>query len=141
MLGYHLDKDSLFGCRTARALLPLSKVIFDSQHNYYANGVASAECLLMQHFLEAERGVTIKDIQASVAEVQWFIWVDTYKSKSGRGYLFHPKFWDGDHYKGGASALYYLLPLYLHILHKLGFLDGTPQLACLGALFAAPEQN
>ena len=138
LLGFHLDKHGLRARRVSRALLPLSKLVYDSQHNYYANGVASAECLLLQHFLEAEHGITIKDIQASVKEVDWFTWVDNYKSRSGRGYLFNPKFWDGDHYKGGASALYFLLPLYLHILHKLGFLDGTPQLASFDALFAAP---
>ena len=140
LLGYHLNEDGWLACRISTNLLPLSKIVFDSFHNYYASGgVANSECLLLQHNLAESHGIGIKDIQASVKQVDWFTWAENYKSRSARGHLFHAKYWDGDHFKGGASALYFLLPLYGYILQKLGLLDGTPQLASFQALWEAAQ--
>ena len=69
--GFSLLDDGVLACHTARQILTVDKVIFESQHNYFSNGIATSEILLMLgHFTKAT-GLGLAEIQRSVREVSW----------------------------------------------------------------------
>lgn len=111
LLGFSLQQGNLLGNPVARRLLPLSKLVLDATHCYFANGIAAQELVLLMHFLESQLGITLKNLQTAVGEVCWKCANPRFNSSSKRKYLFEETFWKGDLYKGNATDVYYLLPL------------------------------
>lgn len=111
LLGFSLQQGNLLGNPVARRLLPLSKLVLDATHCYFANGIAAQEVVLLMHFLENQLGITLKNLQTAVGEVCWKCANPRFNSSSKRKYLFEETFWKGDLYKGNATDVYYLLPL------------------------------
>ena len=69
--GFSLQQGNLLGDPVARQLLPLSKLVLDVTHCYFAAGMAAQELLLLMHFLESQLGITLKDLRVAVGEASW----------------------------------------------------------------------
>lgn len=119
-LGFLINEHSLIASPEARAILPLDRIVTDSCHNYFANGVASQELLLLQQHLK-EHGTTLDHIKQSAIEVQWVCSNDHFCSRTSRSFLFYESLWpdDGDMFKGGAQQVWCLIPLLHFYAHQL----------------------
>lgn len=111
LLGYTVDPRSLMASSTARQEFPLQKVLLDSMHIYFSNGIASRELLLMQAHWERCSGQTLEALLAAVLSDAWSCQNKRFRSPSALKKLFHPTFWQGSCYKGEATSVWFLLPL------------------------------
>eukprot|EP00438_Fugacium_kawagutii_P011639 Skav222053 [mRNA] locus=scaffold1020:532279:533544:+ [translate_table: standard] len=135
--GYSLHPDSLLNCSVSRELMPISKVVFDSCHCYYANGATATEILLFQARMEERLGIDLKQIQSAVGEVKWMSHDKNFSSSSARRYLFEPALWAGTSHKGSASQVWALLPLLFYMGYVLGKDILMRELQCFSALMEA----
>ena len=83
-LGYNLDPHGLLHCPIARNMLPVRQVLYDTCHNYFANGIGSQEIILFQEALTKHTAVTREAIQKSVCEVDWKCSLDKLNSQAAR---------------------------------------------------------
>lgn len=132
--GCSLHPHSLLNCSVARELLPISKIVFDSCHCYYANGASATEILLFQAQMEQRLGIDLKQIQTAVAEVKWMSADKNFNSPGARRFLFEPTLWAGTSHKGSASQVWVLLPLFFYLGYVLGKDILTKELRCFSAL-------
>ena len=110
-LGYNLDPHGLLHCPIARNMLPVRQVLYDTCHNYFANGIGSQEIILFQEALTKHTAVTREAIQKSVCEVNWKCSLDKLNSQAARKKLFQAAYFTGTVHKGSATHCWYLLPL------------------------------
>ena len=110
-LGYNLDPHGLLHCPIARNMLPVRQVLYDTCHNYFANGIGSQEIILFQEALTKHTAVTREAIQKSVCEVDWKCSLDKLNSQAARKKLFQAAYFTGTVHKGSATHCWYLLPL------------------------------
>lgn len=136
-LGYTLHPHSLLNCKVSRELLPISKIIFDSCHCYYANGACAMEILLFQERLEQRLGIELGHLQSAVAEVQWCCKDPNFSSRTARKVLFEPTLWAGTSHKGSASQVWILLPLLFYLGYVLGKDVLAKEIQCFSALMDA----
>eukprot|EP00435_Cladocopium_sp_Y103_P054986 s891_g18.t1 len=132
--GFSLLDESVLACHTARSMLTLDKVVFDSQHNYFSNGIAASEILLMLEVFTKSSGLTLNDVQQSVREVAWCCSQRSFSSPSARSFLFHESLWKGTTYKGSATQLWYVMPLFNFFLQTCSNDRIMPQLQSWNAL-------
>ena len=137
LFGFKIHSDALLHCQTARTLLPLSKIIFDSLHCYYSNGCCSAEIVLVANILQERFHISIEDIRESVGEVQWHCSLRSLSTSNARRFLFHESMWKGEFYKGGATEVWYVFPLFHYYVHVLTSNVEFPERECLQALMEA----
>ena len=137
LLGFHIESEGVLACAVARKVLPLRKVMYDTLHNYFANGLVGLEVLLFLGKLKDITGVGLSEMKTSILEVEWQTAADNFRSLSSRKFLFHDKLWQGDFYKGSATQLYQLLPLFSFYVHRLMPID-SPYLQCFNALMRVP---
>ena len=134
VLGFTVDPSTLLASPTARDLLSLSKVVLDSMHIYYSNGIAAQELLLLQRALEAKVGISLEQLCNSAQEVSWICQSLKFRPPSARKRLFHESFWQGNLYKGSASAVWFLLPLVCFYASQLATYETLPELESFHAL-------
>ena len=139
LFGFHIMTESVLGCAVARKVLPLRKVMYDTLHNYYANGILALEVLLLLGKVEELTGIGLPEIRSSLMDVTWQTSSAAFRAPSARRFLFHDKLWQGDFYKGSASQLYQLLPLFCYYVHMLMPMD-SPYVLCFDALMRAPRR-
>lgn len=139
-LGFSLHPASLLTCPVARSEMPLTKVIFDAHHCYYANGVAAQELLLFVNRLREKTGVGLADLATSSSEVDWHC-SDQHLTPAQRRYLFHESFWSGTYFKGSASQTYCLLSLVHYYGYALGRATMADELRCLTALMEVTRSH
>ena len=132
--GYSLLDDGVLACHTAGSMLTIDKVVFDSQHNYFSNGIATSEIVLMLEHFTKSSGLTLTDIQRSVREVAWCCANRHFSSPSTRSWLFDERFWKGTMYKGSATQLWYAMPLFNFFLQTFSNDRIMPQLQSWNAL-------
>jgi hypothetical protein len=132
--GFSLLDNGVLACHTARRMLTIDKVVFDSQHNYFSNGIATSEILLMLNQFTTSTGLSLADIQRSVREVSWRCSERDFSSPSARSFLFDERFWKGTVYKGSATQLWYVIPLFNFFLQTLGNDRTMPELRSWNAL-------
>ena len=101
-LGLHYVPTCLWAMPQHRDKLPLSNVLFDVMHLYYANGVASSELNLCMATLDGI-GISAQMVFARLQEMK----IRRNAAASiGKNYLrniLHPKLFEGDVYKGSAQ--------------------------------------
>ncbi len=136
--GFVLEAGTLLSYREARTMLPLSKLVLDAVHCYWANGVAAQELLLLMDALQTRFGITLEQIQTSVGDVDWKSSKRDLRSASKRRHMFSAPMWKGDLYKGSATDAYYLVPLVLFYASELLPSEGCPELECFRALREVP---
>ena len=132
--GFSLLDDGVLACHTARSMLTIHKVVFDSQHNYFSNGIATSEMVLMLEHFTKSSGLTLTDIQRSVREVAWCCANRNFSSPSLRSWLFDERLWKGTMYKGSATQLWYAMPLFNWFLQTFSNDRIMPQLQSWNAL-------
>ena len=135
--GFGIHEQSLLSCQTSRTLLSIDKVVYDSHHLYFANGVAAQEILLLQKQLASDLHLELSRIQESVCEVPWACNNSSFSSVSGRKHLFHPSLWRGVFFKGSATAVWYLMPLLWYYAFVFGKDLLSDALKCFSALMDA----
>ena len=120
--GVTLDGTTLLANAGARAILPLRKVLFDSGHLYWSNGIASLELVLFLNRMQEKTHVRLQDI-ADLAT--GFSWSSCYEKKQHgvtdwfRKRLFHAPFWEGVMYKGSATQTLLVFPLFLYLVDQV----------------------
>ena len=85
--GFSLLDNGVLACHTARRMLTIDKVVFDSQHNYFSNGIATSEIVLMLNQFTTSTGLSLADIQRSVREVSWRCSERDFSSPSARSFF------------------------------------------------------
>lgn len=136
--GFVLSAGTLLSYPEARTMLPLSKLVLDAVHCYWANGVAAQELLLLMDVLNSRFCITLDQIQTSVGDVDWKSSKKDLSSASKRRHMFSAPMWKGDLYKGSATDTYYLVPLLLFYASELLPAEGCPELECFRALHEVP---
>ena len=63
--------------------------MFDSMHQYFANGICSSEMLAFQEKFSRVTGVSLADLQRSVQEVHWICKDKSFRPASARSWLFN----------------------------------------------------
>ena len=135
VLGFTVDPTTVLACPTARDVLRIDRVVLDSMHIYYSNGVAAQELLLLQAALETKVGVTLQQLSDSAQEVAWTCQSLKFRPPSARKHLFHESFWQGNVYKGSGSAVWFLLPLVcFYAASQVATYETLPELESFHAL-------
>ena len=136
VLGFTVHPTTVLASTQARGLLSLDKVVLDSMHVYFSNGICAQELVLLQASLEEKVGITLQQLCNSVQEVEWKCQSLKFRPRSARKHLFHDAYWQGNVYKGSASAVWYLLSLTGYYASKLATYDTVPKLQSFEALLA-----
>ena len=121
-LGFNLCEDGFWACPIARRLLPLSKVMNDSMHCYFANGVAAAEVNLLVATLRDKLGVDLQAIKVAIQDGGWHRPAGATSHGENNWWvarLFLPAFFAGKLYKGSATQCQALIPLFRFLLANL----------------------
>lgn len=111
------NRDALLANEQSRRILPVSKVFFDTMHLYFSNGICNWEIV---HFSNAmvEHGLTLDLLSEAVLVSDWKS--DTSKkSKAWYKSLFASKKFSSESYKGSASDLKSLLPIFAFHVREL----------------------
>lgn len=146
---YNLD--ALLANAESRRILPLSKIFFDCMHLYYSNGICSWEIVHFSNAM-AEHGLTLDILSDAVVASAWTS-DTTKKSKAWYRSLLASKRFSSDSYKGSASDLKSLLPIFAFHVEEIlaprnvmrAELDSLKSLqkicVCLYGLQRAPQLN
>ena len=137
--GVTLDGTTLLANAGARAILPYRKVLFDSGHLYWSNGIVSLELILFANRMQEKTRYRLQDLANLASD---FSWEPCYeRRKHGvtnwfRKRLFHAGFWEGAMYKGSATQTLLLFPLFLYLADRALSNEQRMQdeLRCLWAL-------
>ena len=135
--GFSLHSKSLLADLQARSMLPVEKVIYDSCHMYFSNGIVAAEVNLLVKQMNQQPGTMLSDLQRSVREVRWNCSQDSFTSPGSRAFLFHDSLFEGNFYKGGASKTWCLLPLLHYYAFVLTSTELEQSMKCFSALLQA----
>lgn len=135
--GFSLHNNSLLADFQARQALPLEKLIYDSCHMFFSNGIISAEINLLIKQMNQQPGTTLHDLRRSVKEVQWRCSSVSFSSPGARAFLFHDPLFEGNFYKGGASKTWYLFPLLHYYAFALVSSELEQAMKCFSALLQA----
>ena len=100
-LGLHYIPTCLWSLPQHRSKLPLSNILFDIMHLYYANGVASSELNLCMATLDG-LGISHQMVLNRLKEMS-FRRIYTSWSKNFLVNIFAEKLFEGDVYKGSAQ--------------------------------------
>ena len=111
LLGFSVQSTGLLACPNARSSFQLNKVILDSMHIYFANGIASRELLRLQTAWQSVTGIDLPTLAARAAGDGWVCENPKLRSPAALKRLFHPSYWQGTCYKGDAGLVWFLLPL------------------------------
>lgn len=136
-LGFSLQNAGLLTCPTASAMVCVGNIMYDSLHQYFANGICSSEMIAFQELFQKATGFSLATLQESVREVAWVCRERSFRSPSSRSWLFNATYWRGDLYKGSASQTYFALPLLVHYANLLTNVEELPALESLNALYEA----
>ena len=123
-LGFHVTNTdgNIWSCEVARKVLPVNKVMNDSTHCYYSNGVAACEINLIVGALETKQGVTLHAIQQTVIESAFKRPLGSAAKGENAWWiqrLFHHAFYTGTMFKGSASQCQALIPLFRFLIAQL----------------------
>ena len=133
-LGFRLHKCAVLAVPEARNMFRLDKLLLDSMHIYFSNGIAAQELLLLQQSLYKRHGITLDFLKERFLEVSWLCQSEKYKNPSARRRLFHESFWSGNCYKGEATAVWFVLPLVCFYTSALATYESLPELESFHAL-------
>lgn len=128
IFGFYLDSNTVMASASARNFFTLDKIVLDSMHIYFANGVCAQELVLLQQALQTRLGINLEQLCQSIQEVEWVCQSSNFRSASARKYLFHPPLWSGSMYKGNGSAVWFLVPLVGFYASKLSSIESLPEL-------------
>ena len=104
--GFHILRESLWGCPTGRHLLKLDMVMNDNMHCYYAQGIASQELVLFTSAVCEATGFSVAQLGKSAADAGWLrpaCYRKHGESKQWLARLFRESLWKGNMFKGSAS--------------------------------------
>ena len=108
-LGLHYVPTCLWSLPQHRRKLPLSNILFDIMHLYYANGVASSELNLCMATLDG-LGVSQQMVFARLKDMNFCKNFSSHR-KNTMSNIFAEKLFEGDVYKGSAQDCQSALPL------------------------------
>ena len=120
-LGFTVSASSLLGLRQVRLWLPPSRAIYDTTHNYFANGIVSSELLLFRKSMETKNLWSLEELRQQVKLEGWQrpYWGRLCgQTEYWTNKLFWDCMWKGDNYKDSATACSLLLPLFHHLVEE-----------------------
>ena len=124
--------ESLLANSVARDIAPLSKVFFDPMHLYYSKGVASWEIVQFVERMQSH-GLTLAILLEAVTRGDWSADCTSSRPSWYRS-LLDPRRFNTDAYKGSASDLKALLPIFFFHLKESAQGVLGPELRSLEAL-------
>ncbi|CAE7582345.1 unnamed protein product [Symbiodinium sp. CCMP2456] len=104
--GFHILRESLWGCPTGRHLLKLDMVMNDNMHCYFAQGIASQELVLFTSAVCDATGFSVAQLGKAAADAGWLrpaCYRKHGESKHWLARLFRESLWKGNMFKGSAS--------------------------------------
>ena len=111
--GYNWCPQGLLAHPEARQLLRFSRVLFDPMHIFWASGICGWEVVLLMNALQQKKiRFGCADLAQRLDSTPW--WSGVGKSKAWRKKLADSNRFNGDSYRGSASDLRMLLPLFLY---------------------------
>ena len=131
-LGFSVCPLGVLACPLARATFSLGKVCLDTCHIYFSNGICDKELLLLQQAFSKKTSSQLSDVQRKISEDAWRCSSKNFAAPYATKKLFWPSFWNGQFYKGEASAVWFLLPLFFH--HAYTFGADVPEIRSMEAL-------
>lgn len=123
---------SLLADSVARDIAPLSKVFFDPMHLYYSKGMASWEIVQFVERMQSH-GLTLAILSEAMRKGDWRADCTSSRPSWYRG-LLDPRRFNTDAYKGSASDLKALLPIFFFHLKESAQGVLGPELRSLEAL-------
>ena len=120
-LGFTVSASSLLGQRQVRGWIPPSRALYDTTHNYFANGVVGSELLLFRKALESKNLWSLERLREQVKLQGWqrpFSARQHGQTDYWRNKLFWECMWKGDNYKESATACLLVFPLFHHLVEE-----------------------
>ena len=133
-LGFSLSPLGVLACPVARATWTLEKVCVDACHLYFSNGLCDKELLLLHQAFASKTSSQLSDVQKKISEAEWRCSSKNFSAPSAVKKMFWEAYWSGQFYKGEASSVWYLLPLYFHHVYTSTTTDVCPGIRSMAAL-------
>ena len=119
--GFSVKADTLLAQRLDRVWLAPCMAIFDVCHCYFANGICSSEMILFKNAMETKNQFTLAEMRHIVDAEDWQRVLHAHRSgqnKYWRNKLLWDVFFKGKDYKGSASCVMALFPLFFLIVMR-----------------------